>query len=447
MAEILVPPGGHTALSDPASVFLELVDESRHRKGMTEAEAYAFLAGADSSSSTLPPIAVAAAEVHTGAMVALVPSLADRRRLAVDGGEPIDQLHTTLVYLGEAAEISGDVREAIVARLRSLVVDAPLARFAAEGFSINVFNPPGHVKDDGKERDTCIVLGVGGAEIDRLHTLVTNAVSRIDGLKLPEQHKPWVPHITLTYTDDVTQIRELTDKVGPVNYTKLRIAFAGDVVDVPLGELLTANYDPNQPRDEDGRWSSIEELTDSEMTDAWSESVKSLTERQLLGVAVYKGDLGFKEMNTLLRGSKRTGSASENALLGSIEDLKSAMRPNPRGVRAFRGTSTRGLGLGDNPSVDDVKALVGKDIVEPGFSSLSTKRQKASQFFQGVIMEVDVPKGAPSLWLDGIQSVQADYNESEMLLPPNAKLRITSVEAMPYEGRTAYRVKATVVVS
>lgn len=178
---------------------------------------------------------VAAAEVHTGAMIALVPSAADRRRLVAGGGEPLGQLHTTLVYLGEADEISDDVQRAIVARLRSLIVDAPLAKFEAEGFAISVFNPPGHVKADGKDRDTCIVLGVGGAEIDRLHTLVANTINHIDGLQLPEQHKPWVPHITLMYTDDaVTQLWKLADRVGSVTYDKLRIAFAGDVVDVPL---------------------------------------------------------------------------------------------------------------------------------------------------------------------------------------------------------------------
>lgn len=221
-----------TPLSDPDNVLFELVEE---RPAFSEDEAYAFLVGADSSSSTLPPIAVAAAEVHTGAMIALVPSRADAKRLKLASGEPIDQLHTTLVYLGEADAISAKTRDTLVARLRALVVDAPLVKFDAEGFGVSVFNPPGHVKEDGKQRDTCLVLQLSGAEIDRMHTLVANATGRIDGLKLPEQHKPWVPHVTLIYTDEFAEILpKAALRAGPVTFDALRITFAGDVVDVPL---------------------------------------------------------------------------------------------------------------------------------------------------------------------------------------------------------------------
>ena len=236
MAEILVPPGGHTALSDPASVFLELVDESRHRKGMTEAEAYAFLAGADSSSSTLPPIAVAAAEVHTGAMIALVPSDVDLGRLVVDGGEPIDQLHTTLVYLGQADDVSPNAKRALVERVRALA-DGWGGPIKAEGFSINVFNPPGAARDDGKDRDACIVLGLSGRDLGLVHRSVESlarGVQQDHTDPLPEQHEPWIPHVTLTYTDDVGRVATLADRVGPITFDKIRIAFAGDVVDVPL---------------------------------------------------------------------------------------------------------------------------------------------------------------------------------------------------------------------
>lgn len=234
MPEILVPPGGHTALSDPESVLLELVDETRRRPGLSLGEAYAFLAGADRNTSTLPPIVVAAAEVHTGAMIALVPSDADAERLRVRDGEPLDQLHVTLVYLGDANAISDETRETLVTRLRTLVVDAPLAVINAEGFAVSIFNPPGHVKQDSKDREPCIVLGLGGAAIDRARTLVFNATRRAAGLKLPEQHAPWVPHLTLIYTDELDQVIKLTNRVGPVTFDRLRLAFGGDVVDVPL---------------------------------------------------------------------------------------------------------------------------------------------------------------------------------------------------------------------
>lgn len=227
----MTEPTQLTALTDPNSVLFEEVQE---RPGFTRDEAYAFLAGADTSTFGLPKIVVAAAEVHTGAMIALVPSDADAKRLKVKDGEPVDQLHVTLVYLGDAADVSAKTRDAIVARMNTLVVDAPLRAFDAEGFAVSIFNPPGHTKDDGKERDPCIVLGLSGGEIDRVHTLVTNAVKRVTGLKLPEQHAPWVAHLTLIYTDELNRVIELTNRTGPVTFDRLRVAFAGDVVDVSL---------------------------------------------------------------------------------------------------------------------------------------------------------------------------------------------------------------------
>lgn len=226
-------PTRSTALSDPESVLLEEVRENR--LAMTYDEAYAFLVGADRLTSSLPKIVVAAAEVRTGAMVALVPSDADAKRLKLRDGKPLDELHATLIYLGEADDISKRTREALVARLRALVVDAPLRVFDAEGFGISVFNPPGHGRDDGKQRDTCVVLQLGGGEVDRTHTLVANGIRQVDGLKLPEQHVPWVPHVTLAYTDEFAEaLPRAVLRVGPVTFDRLRLAFGGDVVDVPL---------------------------------------------------------------------------------------------------------------------------------------------------------------------------------------------------------------------
>ena len=234
MAEILVPPGGHTALSDPASVLLELVDESRQRPGMTEAEAYAFLAGADRGTSELPKIVVAAAEVHTGAMIALVPSEVDLDRLVVEDGEPRDQLHTTLVYLGEADDVSPNAKRALVTAVKRTL--GGRGEVVGEGFAISVFNPPGHVKEDGKEHETCVVLTVSGREMERMHQTVVSLAEDVAGrgLELPEQHVPWIPHVTLAYTDEVSRVQALTDRVGPITYDRIRLAFAGEVVDVPL---------------------------------------------------------------------------------------------------------------------------------------------------------------------------------------------------------------------
>lgn len=46
-----------------------------------------------------------AAVKHTGAMVALYPTPAVARSLSVDGGEPVRDIHLTLAFLGEAADL------------------------------------------------------------------------------------------------------------------------------------------------------------------------------------------------------------------------------------------------------------------------------------------------------------------------------------------------------
>ncbi|MER7002216.1 ADP-ribosyltransferase [Dactylosporangium sp. NPDC000555] len=172
---------------------------------------------------------------HTGAMVALIPTREDAERIAVAGGEDVDGLHVTLFYLGDAAGYDETARAAIVDRLRALVDDVlrpdhdlPVA---ADAFAVDVFNPGGD--------NTCVVLGLTG---DDLHTVWNLAADTLDeletsrgGFVLPEQHSPWIPHITIAYTDDpAALVGEVLDRTGPITLDRLRVAFAGSLVDIPL---------------------------------------------------------------------------------------------------------------------------------------------------------------------------------------------------------------------
>lgn len=166
---------------------------------------------------------------HTGAMVALVPTAADAARLAVDGGEPADQLHLTLRYLGKAADFHDQARQHLIENVREYFKGLPA--YAAEAFNVAVFNPGGD--------DPCIVLGVGGEDIYRAHRKVEVAIEDY-GADLPEPHTPFVAHITLVYTDDASRVEELLDRVGPIGFDRVRVAFGGDVTDIPLGDRAAA---------------------------------------------------------------------------------------------------------------------------------------------------------------------------------------------------------------
>ncbi|WBB94197.1 2'-5' RNA ligase family protein [Verrucosispora sp. WMMC514] len=187
---------------------------------------------ADLIVATVPGDALrAAAEEHTGAMIALIPADEDAERLAVEGGEPAGQLHVTLAYLGDAVDLSAADRQDIIDAVSSAVNGAPEVR--AEGFGLGLFNPPGAANPDGKDRDSCTVLLMGGDDLDTIHTLVGDALTYAE-VRTPQQHAPWHAHMTLLYTDDLDRFRALVDRVGPVRFDRLRIALAGQHIDIPL---------------------------------------------------------------------------------------------------------------------------------------------------------------------------------------------------------------------
>lgn len=195
-----------------------------------------------------PPSAVTAAAEYTGAMIALIPSPDDAARLAVDGGEPVDQLHLTLAYLGEAATIPADVQSSIVEAMRQLAVamaDQPMpdcdpeegdcppmlsdAGLICEGFGLSAFNP------NTTARDTAIVLTVGGAGLAEVQR-ATAAVAASLHPGMPAQHEPFAAHLTLSYDDDTLDLEPLRARANqPVTFTHIRCAFAGAYTDIPLG--------------------------------------------------------------------------------------------------------------------------------------------------------------------------------------------------------------------
>lgn len=196
---------------------------------------------------------------YTGGMVALVPSQADIDRLAVDGGELPEDLHLTLLFLGDAAGISAETRAEIIDRLREDVAALREGQggpdgIEGNGFAISVFNPA------SDEQDTAIVLGVGGEGLSAVHRTVTYSVG--DVYDYPAQHAPWVAHVTLTYSDDLTQVAELINRTGRITFDRLRIAFGGDVTDIPLaapateGDDLMPDQDLSAAAPPSRRWST-----------------------------------------------------------------------------------------------------------------------------------------------------------------------------------------------
>lgn len=299
----------------------------------------------------------AAAEVRTGAMVALRPSAEDADRLAVEGGEPADQLHCTLAYLGDVADIPPDVQQALVGRLTALVEDAIRPDFdlpmQVEGFALDVFNPPGTAREDGKDRDTCIVLGLSGGDLDTVHSMVVETVAEVfgeAGLVLPDQHTPWIPHTTLIYTDDVGRVTDLVDRAGPVTFDAIRVAFGGHNTDIPLTpvEPAVAAAIPEDRSGDSPEHVGGVDLTDSGMqVDAWGDGAFSITDPNGDGIW-----LDEDEANSLIDALNQVRSGGAATTIDIDAGGLDVARAGPGGALLVPQNKADGWSLTDNDAYD-----------------------------------------------------------------------------------------------
>lgn len=163
-----------------------------------------------------------------GAMIALVPIEEDAIRLAVEGGLPASELHTTIGYFGDHGALHTDQREQIIEAARLLASN--YGPFTGDAFNVSMFNPNGE--------DPCIVLGMGGAQFQYMFSDI-DQVSR----SIYNQRHPYIPHITLRYTDDASLVAEYVGRTGPVRYDRVRVGFGDDNIDFPMnpqGAVITA---------------------------------------------------------------------------------------------------------------------------------------------------------------------------------------------------------------
>lgn len=160
-------------------------------------------------------------------MIALVPFPEDARRLAVPGGLEADELHVTIGYLDDVDPASSN-RMAQVA----LSMANQFGPFIADAFNVSMFNP--------NSENPCAVLGLGGEQLERLHRFFLDH----EGERYP-QRSPYVPHMTLRYTDDTSVLADYTDRTGPIRFEKVRLAIGDSnwyfpMSDMGIGASITA---------------------------------------------------------------------------------------------------------------------------------------------------------------------------------------------------------------
>jgi len=157
-----------------------------------------------------------------GAMVALIPIAEDAARLALDDGEPAEELHLTLAYLGDASTLDASARQDLIDAVSSAVNGMPVVD--AQIFSAAVYNP-----GDASDSDGCLVYQVTG---DLLAAVQESLDDALDGMD--QSPEPFFAHITALWSDDLSRLSDLAANMGPVTFDRVRIAVAGQTVDIPL---------------------------------------------------------------------------------------------------------------------------------------------------------------------------------------------------------------------
>lgn len=155
-----------------------------------------------------------------GGMICLYPRQSDVDQLVVPGGEPPEDIHLTLVFLGDDV---GDMPTADLAPALGQLADQ-FSTINARVFGHGLFNPDGH-----EERQPCAVYLVGDSiELADIQRQAVNLAERL--FNPPEQHVPFTAHITAIYGGD-PGILAFT---GQVIFDRLGLALTGNTTFFPL---------------------------------------------------------------------------------------------------------------------------------------------------------------------------------------------------------------------
>lgn len=167
-------------------------------------------------------------------MIALLPRAEDAERLAQSGAgaHTADELHVTLAFLGDAADVADQRAEFDAVGIMASDGVPPI-----EGrlWAAAAFNP-------GTE-DQCIAWLVGDVTraLSATHARVMDSLPA--GIR-EKQHKPWAPHITARY--GTSNPRPLFGHLGPVVFDRIRVSIGDVDHDYPLtgARLFPEGADP-----------------------------------------------------------------------------------------------------------------------------------------------------------------------------------------------------------
>lgn len=225
----------------------------------------------------------------SGGMIALMPTAADAKRLAFPGGEKAAELHCTLLFLGDDGDAvwTDEQRAALEDAVQRLVAGVPPVR--ANIFGVAHWNggsdQPSWVWSVGDEPDA----GLADANLMEARMLAATAATMTPDLpEIPQQHSPWVAHVCAAYSSDLTVVRALEKRLGPVTFDRIRLSFGDDDRDIPLSGALTAAAPAKLRRDPHEHEAYVDYTGH---TTQWTEAVKTAAGRLSAEMADWRAQI------------------------------------------------------------------------------------------------------------------------------------------------------------
>lgn len=160
---------------------------------------------------------MASPDFSDGCMIALYPPPELAEKLAVEGGLPPSEMHVTVAYVGDAADIDGDALRETVAELAG-----------RESFTATV---AGLARFTGGDKDVLVAL-VDSPDLEDLRRDTLDALAE-RGIQVPRDHG-YTAHLTIQYLDaDELAPLDRLDPVG-IEFTALSAVHGEDRADCRL---------------------------------------------------------------------------------------------------------------------------------------------------------------------------------------------------------------------
>jgi hypothetical protein len=202
-------------------------------------------------------------------------------------------------------------------------------------------------------------------------------------------------------------------------------------------------YNPNQERDERGRWTSTggkaaEKAFEKRTKGAFglAGTQQDFTQNERSALNAYK-DGQYTSMNKALAQDK-PGALSDHAPAGSSlrKTINAAIKGVERGIASKGGLVYRGLSS-KNVAAKDWESQVGKTITWPAFTSTSRSWSFAKGWGERTLFRVYVPKDATAL--EYKLSHSGTDGEQEVILPPASRFYVKAVRQTNKDAADKHR--------